>query len=685
VKRILSGRDLERVLKPLIMQIRAEQPVSPAIGAHIYFVESGMICRNAKTKDGPVAVVLSNFAARIIEEVIQDDGVERSIKLVLEGSLADGRPLSRVEVSADEFQRMEWVTSKWGAEAVVNAGMGTRDHVRCALQWLSVGVERRTVYGHTGWREIDGDWYYLHAGGAIGPKGPADSLATSLPDPLSRYGLPEPPAGAALASAIRASLDLIDGLAPDTVSFALLAAPYRAALGDVDFSVHLAGPTGTFKTEVAALSQQHFGSGLDARHLPGSWSSTGNSLEGLAFCCKDAVFVVDDFAPTGSSYDVERYHREADRLLRAQGNHSGRLRMRADATLRLAKPPRGLILSTGEDTPRGQSLRARMIVIEVSPGDVDAARLTVCQRDATEGKYALAMAGYVRWLAGQFETIRNRLRQELVKLREQARADGQHARTPGIVADLAIGLHYLLEFAESAGAITPEEKKTLWERGWAAFTQAAESQAAQIATGEPTGLFLRLLIAALASGSAHVAGTNGEVPEEPTLWGWRPMGSGAGRTATEDWQPQGRRIGWVEGQNLYLEPEASFAVAQHLAEEQGESIPVTPQTLRRRLKEKGLLVTTDEGRKKLTIRKTLQGARRSVLHLESSSATSMSKSGSTGPEGEDAADSGPETRADSGAEDGNRNGETAHVPPTILQENATVGRMGRSEGERKRH
>lgn len=685
MKRILSGRDLERVLKPLIMQIRAEQPVSPAIGAHIYFVESGMICRNAKTKDGPVAVVLSNFAARIIEEVIQDDGVERSIKLVLEGSLADGRPLSRVEVSADEFQRMEWVTSKWGAEAVVNAGMGTRDHVRCALQWLSVGVERRTVYGHTGWREIDGDWYYLHAGGAIGPKGPADSLATSLPDPLSRYGLPEPPAGAALASAIRASLDLIDGLAPDTVSFALLAAPYRAALGDVDFSVHLAGPTGTFKTEVAALSQQHFGSGLDARHLPGSWSSTGNSLEGLAFCCKDAVFVVDDFAPTGSSYDVERYHREADRLLRAQGNHSGRLRMRADATLRLAKPPRGLILSTGEDTPRGQSLRARMIVIEVSPGDVDAARLTVCQRDATEGKYALAMAGYVRWLAGQFETIRNRLRQELVKLREQARADGQHARTPGIVADLAIGLHYLLEFAESAGAITPEEKKTLWERGWAAFTQAAESQAAQIATGEPTGLFLRLLIAALASGSAHVAGTNGEVPEEPTLWGWRPMGSGAGRTATEDWQPQGRRIGWVEGQNLYLEPEASFAVAQHLAEEQGESIPVTPQTLRRRLKEKGLLVTTDEGRKKLTIRKTLQGARRSVLHLESSSATSMSKSGSTGPEGEDAADSGPETRADSGAEDGNRNGETAHVPPTILQENATVGRMGRSEGERKRH
>ena len=44
---------------------------------------------------------------------------------------------------------------------------------------------------------------------------------------------------------------------------------------------------GTFKTELAALAQQHYGAGLDARHLPGSWSSMGNSLEALAFAAKD--------------------------------------------------------------------------------------------------------------------------------------------------------------------------------------------------------------------------------------------------------------------------------------------------------------------------------------------------------------------------------------------------------------
>ena len=51
------------------------------------------------------------------------------------------------------------------------------------------------------------------------------------------------------------------------------------------------------------------------------------------------------------------FHREADRLVRAQGNRSGRQRMRQDSTLRPAKPPRGLLLSTGEDVPRGHSLR----------------------------------------------------------------------------------------------------------------------------------------------------------------------------------------------------------------------------------------------------------------------------------------------------------------------------------------
>jgi hypothetical protein len=202
--------------------------------------------------------------------------------------------------------------------------------------------------------------------------------------------LPAPPDGEELGTAVRAGLGLLD-VAPDTVTVPLLAAVFRAVLGGCDFSIHLSGPSGAGKSELTALVQSFFGASFDARHLPGSWSSTANALEGLAFAAKDAVVVVDDFAPTGGMNDADRTHRDADRLFRAQGNRSGRLRMRQDGTLRAAKPPRGLIVSSGEDLPRGQSLRARVLVVDVGPGDVDWRRLTHYQADAREGRYAAVL------------------------------------------------------------------------------------------------------------------------------------------------------------------------------------------------------------------------------------------------------------------------------------------------------
>ena len=197
--------------------------------------------------------------------------------------------------------------------------------------------------------------------------------------------------------------------------------------------------------------------GLDARNLPASWSSTGNALEGVLFAAKDALVVIDDFCPTGSSADVQRYHRDADRVFRAQGNRSGRQRMRADATLRPTKPPRGLAISTGEDTPRGQSLRSRVGVLEVGPSDVDWARLTACQADARDGVYARALVGFVGWLAPRYDEVRERMRADLDALRTVAYTDGQHRRTPGIVADLAYGLKLFLAYAVDVGAVTDDE------------------------------------------------------------------------------------------------------------------------------------------------------------------------------------------------------------------------------------
>src|SRR5712691_8488570 len=85
----------------------------------------------------------------------------------------------------------------------------------------------------------------------------------------------------------------------------------------------------------------------------------------------------------GSAVDVGRYHAPADRVFRAGGNPAGRGRLDSGAKLRGAKPPRAFILSTGEDVPRSQSIRPRLLILELSNGAIKSSQLTECQRDAT--------------------------------------------------------------------------------------------------------------------------------------------------------------------------------------------------------------------------------------------------------------------------------------------------------------
>jgi hypothetical protein len=591
--------------------------VDPPEAAVNYDDSQGFLCWHHATMHGEIPVPLANFTARIVEQLVRDDGTERSTTFIMEGKLADGRSLPRGEVTADQFSAMRWPVRLWGSRAVTHAGHNLADHARAAIQLLSGDPPTRVLYTHTGWRQIGDSWFYLHQGGAIGPQGVQPGIDVALPDALSGYDLPHPPEGPELVKAIRASFGMLAGLAADRVAFPVLAAVYRACLGSCDFAPHLHGPTGVFKTEIVALAGQHYGVELDARHLPASWSSTGNSLEALAHAAKDTLLIVDDFAPHGSTSDIQRFHREADRLLRAQGNRSGRGRMRPDGTLRAAKPPRGMILSTGEDLPRGQSLRSRLFSLELSPGDIDATRLTECQRDAMAGLYAQSMAAFIRWLAAQIGDVRNRLSQERARLRERAGASGQHARTPGIAADLFLGLSYFLEFARASGAITDSERDALNQRGRRALLEAAASQSQHIEDADSVNMFVRFLVAAISSRRCHLAGPDGGEPRNPRGWGWFEEVYHTRDGTRTRWVCQGRRIGWVEGDDLFLEPECAHAEAQRLAAEQGAALPLSAQALRRRLKERGLLVSTEPD--KLTTRRVLEGQRRTVIHLHSGS------------------------------------------------------------------
>lgn len=665
-------RDLKQELKQRIRAAKearqGEESESSALGKMFLWKTSGLFHRIA-TAAGPRLIRLSNFRARIIAETIVDDGVEEQRHYELEAIVTGGTVTLRV--LASEFASMAWV-HRLGARAIVlPAGPGTRDALRAAIQTYSSGRCVRRAYGHTGWRRLeDGSWAYLHAGGAvvaealIDPEAEvaastssgtsdqtpteasadgqttapsaiaADQTATptttpdqspraanaqqprvlvDLPSQLSRYSLPEPPVADERREAIRTMLRMV-ALYP-RVMFPLVAFAHRAALGCVDFAIWLMGPTGCFKSELAVLILQLFGQQHDRRHLPLSWTATPTAMESLLFVAKDTVVVIDDFVPRGSAMERDRLHALAERVLRSLGNGSARARGTASGGLRRDHPPRASVIVTAEDAPRGHSARARSLLLELTHGDIQPAALSERQTAGASGAYARAMSGYLLWIGERLVAGRPpRLADRARELRDLAASDQMHRRTPGIAADLGVGLELVLEFALEAGAIDVTERDALWGEGWAAIGAAAGAQRDHHVEEEPASTFLRLLASAVATGRAHLCSTTGGEPAQARRWGWRPVHVGE----AEVMRPGGDQIGWVDlgGAQVYVEPDAAYRAVQAYAPD-GHGLPVSLATLRRRLHEKGLLASVEVrgGKTHLTVRRVLSGVRREVLHV----------------------------------------------------------------------
>ena len=559
-------------------------------------------------------IAVANFGARIVRDIVVDNGREEQRLLGLEAELG-GHTLA-FQISAAEFTPMHWVLKYLGPEAIIYPGQ--QQHARAAVQYLSGRIPQERIFSHLGWREIEGHWAYLHAGGAVSAGALNCPVHVQVPAAVRNYQLRLPQSPDELVMAVRRSLGFLS-VAPDRVSFPLLAAVYRAAFGDVDFSLFVAGRTGVFKTALAALCQQHFGEGMDAGRLPANFSSTANALEAVTFCAKDALVVVDDFVPTGRPGD-QGLQGLAERLFRAAGNHQGRSRLGADGRPREPEPPRALVLATGEDVPPGASIRSRLVIVEVGPGEVDPAQLSECQRAARQGHLAMSMAGFLRWAARDYPQWKQRQATRALKLRDQRRGQNVHARLPSALAELESAWEIFLEFALESGAVSDPERNELAERARHALDEIALIQTPYQEAADPALQFVELLRTALAGGQAYVVDRSGKAPAEAESWGWQSKSRG--------WVSRGLRIGWVKGPDLFLDPVASYQVAQALAGP--DRLPVSAQTLHHRLRERGLLAAVDPGRHMVQVRRTLEGVPRQVLHLRASDFTGPARKSARG-------------------------------------------------------
>jgi hypothetical protein len=227
------------------------------------------------------------------------------------------------------------------------------------------------------------------------------------------------------------------------------------------------------------------------------------------------------------------------------------------------------------------------------------------------------MAGYIQWLAPRLDQVRAEMTAAHGRYREQAAHAGLHRRTPGIVADLFIGWERFLDFAHEAEALTRSEAEVYRARVWNTLIQVARRQFEHLQEANPVERFLELLRAAISTGHAHLATRDRGMPDNPGAWGWRTQRTGKHRRA--EWLPQGARVGWLDGQDLFLDIDSAYRAAQAMATD-GAGIAVGVQTLVKRLHEAGWLRSFDGQRGKLKVRRMIDGKRLEVLHLPANGA-----------------------------------------------------------------
>ena len=524
----------------------------------------------------PEQLTLCNFTARIVDELVLDNGTLDTGYVMRLAGCQDGQLLPATDLTWEQFTGMAWPAQRWHSDCVVEPGSGIKDALRAAIQTISnkeTRVNRRTLFTHTGWREVAGQSVYLHGGGALGATGVVAGIETELAD-LSRYALPDPSKTAKeRQQAAQASSGYLS-LASLEITLPLLActflAPFAQAL-KVDLMLWLEAPSQAQKSSLAAVALAHYGATIDRTSLTVNWTATANAIESALFTLQDCLAVVDDYAPQASSAEQAKLDATANRVIRSVGNRQGRGRLRSDLTKAPDRYPRGVVIGTGEQWPQGESIVARLFGVTLRRGDVNLPKLTELQTAARNGLLSRCMADFIQSVAGNRAAIIADCEARWLTFRQQARDAGLDGRAPEQVAHMLVGAMLAANHYRAAGVDVDTQT---WP---ATLFGLAKRQAAQVLEAQPADRFRNALRELLACGAAHLATVNE-----------------GGNGDTMEIQ-RGRLIGWqsiVKGE-LYLLGAPALETVNEALRKGDTALNIKPAALWRQCQQRGWLLPGD--------------------------------------------------------------------------------------------
>jgi hypothetical protein len=282
----------------------------------------------------------------------------------------------------------------------------------------------------------------------------------------------------------------------------------------------------------------------------------------------------------------------AQRIIRAYSNRTARGRLNPDTSEKGRYEPRGMLLMTGEEIVSLQSTIARLMVIEISEGDINRTKLTELQ-----GKASLlphAMSSYIYWLRGHIEEIKDNFPKQFIKLRDKAFKENTHKKLPEQIAFLQFALDTVISWIVDKDVLSENEAFALSKEGWDIFTELSNKQVERLENEDPIKRFIEILQTLITQGKVRIEDKDLPDPD-------RFMGS-----------PQGELIGYYDDLYLYLLPPALWHSLQRYCIAEGSYFPLSKNTFYRILKNRKLIETRGDQN---TIDVRLRGEIKRVLKV----------------------------------------------------------------------
>ena len=362
-------------------------------------------------------------------------------------------------------------------------------------------LPQRIHVQRTGFMQFNGVWVYVHDG-AI-PPDPSIVFNTGRFIPDDRR--------VASVQAFHNAMDFLDICGKDELIIPLWLLAHLGPLFQLfhqagrtpRFVTVLTGRSGSLKTSLSLILYRLFQN--QGQTPTASFRDTETAMEIKLGELNGSVGIFDDFAPPAADQFRGKATREKlETIIRYVGDHVAK--SRSNTKLGKAKEfiPSGVALVTAEDISGSQSSLLRCLVLSISKGDIDGAKLRHFQN--CPDLIPTHMARFVAWVGEHGDEIVDAIRHHYPShLYEGVFTELRLVDTATILAICTI---ILSEYARSIGAMTNAQADAFTSRCIQAVGNAGLASEAMTKEANPVVMYLNALFSLMERNEVRLADCN---------------------------------------------------------------------------------------------------------------------------------------------------------------------------------